>query len=550
MAEKFVGGAATQPFLVGASLTVVVLLFVLSGTTRNLPLDLLVRSGSYSALEQAPRNCSAEAAAAAASTGDPASKPEKLLGGLLSPDFQEASCVSRYQSSLFWHSNRTPSSYLLHKLRSYEALHKKCGPNAELFNRSLQHLTVGGGGGGGGGGGNSECNYLVWLPSDGLGNQLIALVSTFLYALLNDRVLLLSIPTGLHGTFCEPFPDSSWALPSDFPIHNLDTRDFYSESPRSYGYLLKNKVISTEMASLPPYLYLHLSHDAGDSDKMFYCDDAQPLLQNFAWLFLRSNQYFAPALFLMPQYDQELSELFPEKETVFHHLGRYLLHPTNAVWGYVTRFYEAYLASAKDRVGIQVRIFPNAPVKFELMLDQIINCTLKEGILPETQLEAPASSSTPAMGTKPKAVLVASLQTGYSDTLQTMYYERATATGEVVGVYQPSHEELQHTEQQGHNAKALAEIFLLSFSDTLVTSAFSTFGYVAQALGGLRPWILLRPDNGGSTACRRASSMEPCFQFAPTYDCKAGRDVDKGKVVPHVRHCEDLNFDWGLKLFD
>ncbi|KAG6525178.1 galactoside 2-alpha-L-fucosyltransferase-like [Zingiber officinale] len=539
MADKFVRGSATQPFLVAASLTLVILLFVLSGATRNLPLDLLIRSGSYSALEQDPKNCSSEAAVA--STGDSPAKPDKLLGGLLSPDFEEASCVSRYQSSLFWQSNRTPSSYLLHKLRSYEALHKKCGPNTEPFNRSLQQLTASSAAAG-----NSECKYLVWLPSDGLGNQLIALVSTFLYALLNDRVLLLSIPMGLHGTFCEPFPDSSWALPSDFPIYNLDTHDFYSKSPRSYGYLLENKV-----ASLPPYLYLHLSHDASDYDKMFYCDDAQPLLQNFAWLFLRSNQYFTPALFLMSRYDQELSKLFPEKETVFHHLGRYLLHPTNAVWGYVTRYYEAYLANAKDRVGIQVRNFPNAPVKFEQMLDQIINCTMKERILPETQLEAPANSSTtPAMGTKPKAVLVTSLQIGYSDTLQAMYYERATATGEVVGVFQPSHDELQRTERQGHNAKALAEIYLLSFSDTLVTSAFSTFGYVAQALGGLRPWILLRPDNGSGEACRRASSMEPCFHFAPTYDCKAGRVVDKGKVVPHVRHCEDLNFDWGLKLFD
>lgn len=51
MADKFLAGAATQPLLVAASLTVVILLFVLSGATRNLPLDLLIRSG-YSPLEQ------------------------------------------------------------------------------------------------------------------------------------------------------------------------------------------------------------------------------------------------------------------------------------------------------------------------------------------------------------------------------------------------------------------------------------------------------------------------------------------------------------------
>lgn len=82
-----------------------------------------------------------------------------------------------------------------------------------------------------------------------------------------------------------------------------------------------------------------------------------------------------------------------------------------------------------------------------------------------------------------------------------------------------------------------------------MTTAFSTFGYVAQGLGGLRPWMVLRPDNQ-NPPCRRALSMEPCFHFASAYDCKAGRNIDKGTVVPHVKHCEDLDFRWGLKLFD
>jgi xyloglucan fucosyltransferase len=43
-------------------------------------------------------------------------------------------------------------------------------------------------------------------------------------------------------------------------------------------------------------------------------------------------------------------------------------------------------------------------------------------------------------------------------------------------------------------------------------------------------------------------SMEPCFHAPPFYDCKAKRGVDTGKLVPHVRHCEDMS--WGLKLVD
>ncbi|WOL06567.1 hypothetical protein Cni_G15301 [Canna indica] len=61
-------------------------------------------------------------------------------------------------------------------------------------------------------------------------------------------------------------------------------------------------------------------------------------------------------------------------------------------------------------------------------------------------------------------------------------------------------------------------------------------------------YVRNRPSERSTAACRRAESMEPCFHTPPKYDCKAHKDVDKGAVVRHVRHCEDL--DEGLKLFD
>uniref|UniRef100_A0A0A9GGA9 Fucosyltransferase n=1 Tax=Arundo donax TaxID=35708 RepID=A0A0A9GGA9_ARUDO len=96
--------------------------------------------------------------------------------------------------------------------------------------------------------------------------------------------------------------------------------------------------------------------------------------------------------------------------------------------------------------------------------------------------------------------------------------------------------------------KALAEIYLLSMNDVLITSGFSTFGYAAQGLAGLKPWIMLRSENHvvPDPPCGRAMSIEPCFHQAPFYDCKAKRDADLGKVVPYVRHCEDVS--WGLKI--
>jgi xyloglucan fucosyltransferase len=251
---------------------------------------------------------------------------------------------------------------------------------------------------------------------------------------------------------------------------------------------------------------------------------------------------------LIPSFETELSNLFPEKGTVFHHLGRYLFHPSNHVWGLITRYYRTYLAKADERIGIQIRTFDSRRGPFKHVMDQILACTLKEKLLPAVDMQD--SVVNPSENAKLKAVLVTSLLSGYSEDLRNMYWEHPTMTGEVVGVYQPSHEEFQQTEKQMHNRKAWAEMYLLSLTDVLVTSAWSTFGYVAQGLGGLRPWILYKTENDTAPdpPCRRAMSMEPCFHAPPFYDCKAKKGIDTGTLVPHVRHCEDIS--WGLKVVD
>lgn len=65
----------------------------------------------------------------------------------------------------------------------------------------------------------------------------------------------------------------------------------------------------------------------------------------------------------------------------------------------------------------------------------------------------------------------------------------------MVSVHQPSHEEFQRFGVRSHDSKAWAEIYLLSLTDVLITTSQSTFGYVAQGLGGLRPWVMYKPAN-------------------------------------------------------
>ncbi|RLN09181.1 galactoside 2-alpha-L-fucosyltransferase-like [Panicum miliaceum] len=468
---------------------------------------------------------------------------DKLIGGLLAPGFDEQSCLSRYQSALYRkESPHLLSTYLLERLREHEVLHKKCGPHTESYNKAIellksgQDIEVG------------DCNYLVWISYSGLGNRMLTITSAFLYAILTNRVLLVDGDKGTADLFCEPFPETSWLLPADFPINHFE--NFNTGSPESYGKMLKTENIRSDgsfKGPKPAFIYLHLAHDYDDYDKLFFCEHSQQHLQRIPWLILRSDNYFVPSLFLIPAYHEELMRLFPQKDAVFHHLGRYLFHPTNVVWGLITRYYDSYLAKADEKLGIQIRVFDTETGPFQYVLDQVLSCTLKENLLPKVNAQLPIVSTRKV---RSKVVLITSLNSGYYERIRTMYWEHPTTNGDIISFHQPSHEEHQDSDKKMHNMKAWAEIYLLSLSDVMVTSAWSTFGYVAQGLSGLKTWLMFKPENhtAPNPPCRQVMSMEPCFHAPPFYDCKARRGTDTGKLVPHVRHCEDMS--WGLKLVD
>ncbi|VAI49742.1 unnamed protein product [Triticum turgidum subsp. durum] len=486
-----------------------------------------------------PKNVTAPAATT------PSPSQDKLLGGLLSAAFDESTCQSRYKSSLYRKPSPFPlSPYLVKKLRKYEAYHKKCGPGTQRYRTAVEQLQAGRNAD------SAECRYVVWFPCNGLGNRMLTIASTFLYALLSGRVMLLNVPPEQEGLFCDPFPATSWVLPGGFPEGN--PMKLNVGAPESYVNMLNNGVIrhDTPAASLPAHVYLHVEQTRLRLSDNIFCDDDQRLLRKFTWMILKSDSYFAPALFLTPMYEKELARMFPQREAVFHHLGRYLFHPTDRVWGIVRRYYEAYLARVDEKIGFQIRIFPEKPVKFENMYDQLTRCIREQRLLPELGDPASPANATGDDG-KVKAVLIASLYSGYYDKIRGLYYESPTKTGEIVAVYQPSHEEKQEYASNEHNQKALAEIYLLSYCDKIAMSAWSTFGYVAYGFAGVKPWILLRPDwnkEVSDVACVRSTSVEPCLHSPPILGCRAKKEVDVARVKPYVRHCEDVGF--GLKLFD
>lgn len=460
-----------------------------------------------------------------------------LLGGLLATGFDEESCLSRYhQSSLRKPSPFKPSKNLVSKLRSYEMLHKRCGPGSDAYKRATKQLgnnnLINSNGG--------DCQYVVWTPMFGLGNRILSMVSVFTYALITDRVMLVDQRNDITDLFCEPFPGTSWLLPLDFPL--TDQIDSFNRThSHCYGTMLKNHTVNS--TTRPSHLYIDIFHDSRDHDKMFFCEENQAFIKNVPWLVVKSNLYYAPSLWLIPSFQTKLIELFPQKDTVFHHLSHYLFHPTNQVWGMVTRSYNAYLSRADEVLGLQIRVFSTPAGYFQHVMDQIVSCTQREKLLPELATKGSQNiTKTPRL----KAVLVTSLHPEYSDELKNMFLERPSSTGEIIEVYQPSGERVQQTDKKVHDQKALAEIYLLSLTDKLVTSTRSTFGYVAQGLGGLKPWILYEPrhNKAPDPPCVRAMSMEPCSLKAPISACQA----ETIKTTPFVKYCEDRIT--GIKLVD
>ncbi|KAJ1287507.1 hypothetical protein BS78_02G015300 [Paspalum vaginatum] len=543
-----------QTLLIGGLMTLPLLLFLVLGQesaatvwqVATAKLTAMNGRGFMNASQH--RHGEADAAGATATKAH----DDELLGGLLAPGMDRRSCLSRYKSSRYYkHFPYAPSPHLLRKLRAYEARHRRCAPGTPLYAKTVEQLRSGRSADD-----TVECNYVVWLPFDGLGNRMLSMVSGFLYALLTDRVFLAALPPASDDLFCEPFPGTTWRLPADgFPVAKLFGVGQHPE--QSYSSLLNKKKITVPedpaasnatATEAPAYVYLSLGWKL--TDRIFFCGEHQLAIKKVNWLLLYSDLYFAPSLYAVAEFQDELRRLFPAKESVTHLLARYLLHPTNSVWGLVTRYYRSYLAPADRRIGVQIRL--------NGMYDQILACSRQEHILPETEggdgdgdeLTGGGDDNNNNSSTT-TAVLIASLYADYYERLRSRYYEHAARVA--VGVFQPTHEERQATDSLAHNRKALAEIYLLSFSEELLTTGVSTFGYVASSLAGVRPTTLLTPadHNVSATPCRRAVSMEPCNLTPPRgprgVRCR-GKAVDKEDLARHVRVCED--WGKGVKFFD
>lgn len=190
---------------------------------------------------------------------------------------------------------------------------------------------------------NSPTNrirYLVWVPT-GLdyGGHLLSLLSTYLLALLTDRVLLV-VAMGEADVFCEPFSRSSWILPKALQSRLLAEDESVPRAGQAFKARQPLRVASLEVRR----------GRTGDEKHLLSCHGSlKDLLGHLQWLVVRADMPWAEYLFANPSHAAKLKGLFGEGMEPYRILLQQLIHPSNLVWERITAMYHSYYTDEYDK---------------------------------------------------------------------------------------------------------------------------------------------------------------------------------------------------------
>lgn len=297
--------------------------------------------------------------------------------------------------------------------------------------------------------------------------------------------------------------------------------------------------------------FMWLSWDWTLEDVAFFCPNGQKSIERVPWIVYHSEQYSVPGFFQMSKFQPQLKALFPDR-IIFTHIARYLLHPKNVIWERITKLYTHYLGDVNRRVGIQVRTFTSGD---EYAHERILECAVNiSKVLPkpfppshwiqlgEKRYESELLSSH-SKNAHSISVFVTSLQAHHSEYLKNVYYGNFSQNGSLISFHSGSHEgrEVHDVER---DREALVEMWLLSFCDDLLTSEYSTFGYFAAGLAGIRPYLMNNAHasflptylENGRPMCTKIDTIEPCYHFPPYFTKCALKNPQ------YVQMCVDSKF--------
>ncbi|CAI5929315.1 unnamed protein product [Closterium sp. NIES-65] len=446
----------------------------------------------------------------------------------------------RYYQSPFSTATRM-SDALFERIQRYTKTHAACtGAVADwpaFFNDPAQGLSNSSGAADA----TVDCKYLLWLEPtfNGLGNQLLSLVSAFVYALLTDRTLLISPAAFNARLLCNPFPHSSWRPSS------LSSEDFDLMAAVARNHMVGRMVGMDDGARggdeeqrHPNAAFSDLSCRANVSDLAFYCSKVQKQISAVRFLGLNTEEYILPALYLVPEFDAELELLFPDRLPLMH-VGRYLLHPANYLWEEITRAFRAYLAPYQHRVGIQIRDFTTETADEPHVIQRTMQCAvnISKGL-------PPLMEHTRWKSIMNEEVAPTAVEQQWLDQPRDKAYESSSPRS--IGVL--SHESGQTYGEERQLELALKEMWLLSMCDLLLVSDSSTFGYMAAGLAGVSPYslnIVRRMgadwDVNGRPECE-VTTPEPCYlsMLEPQQQqiqCPGEPPKSPVEMSPKVKYC-------------
>lgn len=507
-----------------------------------------------------------DAAGAGAAAGEEGTRARVLHARTSMRRMATDSCWSKrerhlyHQASVRNHSSRA----LIEELVRYAEMHRACTEGISNWEAHFKGENVNPA--------QASCKYIVPNTPSGLGNHLLSTVAAFTYALLTNRTLLLK-HNNVRASLCEPFPASSWRLP--WQIEGPVWRQIFGEGVR----LGNLTAMAAAGAPLPRIGYMFLEWSYRGPDAVFYCDEGQAVVESIPWLVLHSDQYYVPGLYFVTSFYARLEQLFPDRQP-FTHLARYLLHPNNFLWERITRVHRTYFRHASRRVGIQVRTFKDKDhYANERILSCIVNVSrvlpppvpaaqlaklFEDGGAAAGAVAAPAGGSAldsvlSNTGPVPVSVFVTSLHRHHYEYIKEAYNEGVAADGSLIALHTESSEG-REDHDIAKDRRALTEMWLLSFSDQLLTSDVSTFGYFAAGLAGVAPYMMnnirgknpfgINNEKSNRDVCDLAPSSEPCFHFPPRgMVCPSGNwtpGVGVYNKFPFLKRCQD--YKHGIRL--
>jgi xyloglucan fucosyltransferase len=390
------------------------------------------------------------------------------------------------------------------------------------------------------------CKFAIADGQFGLGNKLLVTVSSLLYAILTQRVLLMHHYMTLKSVLCEPFVGSSWIIPDDnFPLplewdrktwtdpHVFVQKVKDSLNENGHTASLSDEFVAESAEKKPPLLDSVIVTGIWSGmpwmpQKWFYCKTEQKYLSEIPWLYLSGCIYTIPELFDSPAFGTTLQSLFPDG-VVATRLLRSALLPSTSVWGRFKHLNHLYFQNADRRVGIQLRLFDGTQDSVHQKInDRVMSCVLNNKILPDvnwtdndfTSTRTGASAAVRTEASAPVTVVyIASLYTELKNHMSELYLKQPTVTGEAVSLVQITNRQWQASGEE-EDRQALVEILLLSVSDMVLVTPVSTFGGMAHVYGGLVPWFIRSFDDDWAAPCEQGQTTDTCEQTGSLgYQC-------------------------------